>query len=84
VREKAISLSRRLGTLNLITGNTRRKALALAKRGLVVSLEQPVVITPKPEATRRDGRSHAISFYEIRRRSARLGGRSGFGFVASW
>jgi hypothetical protein len=28
-----------LGTLNLITENTRRKALALAKRGLVVSLK---------------------------------------------
>jgi Putative cyclase len=58
-----------LGTLNLITESIRRKALALAKRGLVVSLEQPVAITPKPEATRRDGRSHAISFYEIRFRT---------------
>ena len=28
-----------------------------------------MVITPKPEATRRDGRSHAISFYEIRFRT---------------
>jgi len=54
-----------LGTLNLITQQKRQQALALAKRGEVVSLEQRVVITPKPEATKRDGRPHAISFYEI-------------------
>jgi hypothetical protein len=54
-----------LGTLNLITQEKRQQALALAKRGVVVSLEQRVVITPKPEATKRDGRPHAISFYEI-------------------
>jgi putative cyclase len=54
-----------LGTLNLITQEKRQQALALAKRGIVVSLEQRVAITPKPEATKRDGRPHAISFYEI-------------------
>jgi hypothetical protein len=58
-----------LGTLNLITQEKRQQALALAKRGIVVSLEQRVVITPKPEATKRDGRPHAISFYEIRFRT---------------
>ena len=40
-----------LGTLNLITQEKRQPALALAKRGITVSLEQRVVITPKPEAT---------------------------------
>jgi hypothetical protein len=59
----------RLGTLNLITPRKRQQALALAKRGVVVSLEQPVALVPMPDATRRDGRSHAISFYEIRFRT---------------
>ena len=54
-----------LGTLNLITPEKRQQALALAKRGIVVSMEQRVVITPKPQATKRDGRPHAISYYEI-------------------
>ena len=58
-----------LGTLNLITLEKRQRALALARRGIVVSLEQRVVITPKPEVTKRDGRPHAISFYEIRFRT---------------
>ena len=58
-----------LGTLNLITPQKRQQALALAKRGVVVSLEQPVALVPMPEATKRDGRSHASSFYEIRFRT---------------
>ena len=55
-----------LGTLNLITTAKRRQAMALAKTGTVVSLERPVVLTPKPEETKRDGKPHGISFYEIR------------------
>ena len=43
-----------LGTLNLITPEKRQQAVALAKRGIVVSLERPVAITPMPEATKRD------------------------------
>jgi hypothetical protein len=58
-----------LGTLNLITAQKRQQALALARRGVVVSLERPVAIVAMPEATRRDGRSHASSFYEIRFRT---------------
>jgi hypothetical protein len=58
-----------LGTLNLITAQKRQQALALARRGVVVSLEQPVALVPMPEATKRDGRSHAMSFYEIRFRT---------------
>ena len=58
-----------LGTLNLITPQKRQQALALAKRGVVVSLEQPVALVAMPEATKRDGRSHASSFYEIRFRT---------------
>ena len=58
-----------LGTLNLITPEKRRQAQALARRGIVVSLEQPVAVVPMPEAAKRDGRSRAISFYEIRFRT---------------
>lgn len=58
-----------LGTLNLITAEKRRQAQALARRGIVVSLEQPVALVAMPEATKRDGRSHASSFYEIRFRT---------------
>jgi hypothetical protein len=58
-----------LGTLNLITAQKRQQALALARRGVVVSMEQPVALVPMPEATKRDGRSHASSFYEIRFRT---------------
>ena len=55
-----------LGALNLITTAKRQQAMALAKSGTVVSLERPVVLTPKPEETKRDGKPHGISFYEIR------------------
>lgn len=58
-----------LGTLNLITAQKRQQALALARRGVVVSMEQPVALVAMPESTRRDGRSHASSFYEIRFRT---------------
>src|SRR3982751_493807 len=43
-----------LGTLNLITPQKRQQALALAKRGVVISLEQPVALVAMPEATKRD------------------------------
>jgi hypothetical protein len=58
-----------LGTLNLITPQKRQQAQALARRGVVVSLEQRVSLVAMPEATKRDGRSHASSFYEIRFRT---------------
>jgi kynurenine formamidase len=55
-----------LGTLNLVTPAKRQQAMALAKTGTVVSLERRVVLTPKPEESKRDGKPHGISFYEIR------------------
>jgi hypothetical protein len=55
-----------LGALNLITQAKRQQAMALAKTGTVVSLERRVVLTPKPEETKRDGKPHGIAFYEIR------------------
>src|SRR4051794_17698775 len=55
-----------LGALNLVTPQKRQQAMTLAKTGTVVSLERPVVLSPKPEATKADGKPHGISFYEIR------------------
>ena len=55
-----------LGALNFITAAKRREAMALAKDGIVVSLEQPLKVVPKPEETKADGKPHGIAFYEIR------------------
>jgi len=55
-----------LGALNYITPAKRKEAMALARSGIVVSLEQPIKVVPKPEETRADGKPHGISFYEIR------------------
>jgi hypothetical protein len=55
-----------LGSLNLITQAKRQQAMALAKTGTVVSLERRVALVAKPEETKRDGKPHGISFYEIR------------------
>jgi hypothetical protein len=55
-----------LGALNLITPAKKREAMALAKEGIVVSLEQPLKVVPKPEETKADGKPHGIAFYEIR------------------
>ena len=55
-----------LGALNLITPQKRQQAMALAKTGTVVSLERPVVLSPKPEDSKADNKPHGVSFYEIR------------------
>jgi kynurenine formamidase len=55
-----------LGALNLVTDQKRRQALALAKTGTVVSLERPVMLSPKPDESKVDNKPHGISFYEIR------------------
>src|SRR5437899_1147252 len=55
-----------LGALNLITPAKKREGMALAKDGVVVSLEEPLKIVPKPAESKADGRPHGISFYEIR------------------
>ena len=55
-----------LGALNFITPDKKREAMALAKQGIVVSLEQPIKVVPKPDETKADGKPHGISFYEIR------------------
>ncbi len=55
-----------LGALNFITPAKKREAMALAKDGIVVSLEQPLKVVPKPEETKADGKPHGVAFYEIR------------------
>ena len=55
-----------LGALNYITPAKRRDAMALAKDGIVVSLELPIKVVPKPDETKADGKPHGVSFYEIR------------------
>ena len=55
-----------LGALNYITPAKRAEAMALAKSGIVISLEQPIKVVPKPDETKADGKPHGISFYEIR------------------
>ena len=55
-----------LGALNLITPAKKREAMALAKDGIVVSLEQPLKVVPKPDETKADGKPHGVAFYEIR------------------
>ena len=55
-----------LGALNYVTPAKKREAMALAKDGIVVSLEQPIKVVPKPDETKADGKPHGISFYEIR------------------
>lgn len=55
-----------LGTLNLITEEKRRDALALASRGVVVSLQLPIVLRDKDEEVQRGGRPSGVAFHEIR------------------
>jgi len=55
-----------LGALNLITPAKKREAMALAKNGVVVSLEQPLKVVPKPDESKADNKPHGIAFYEIR------------------
>lgn len=54
-----------LGTLNLITQAKREQAMALAKMGIVVSLEKPIVLGPEVPESKADGLPHGIYFYQI-------------------
>ena len=55
-----------LGALNLITPEKRRQAMALAKNGIVVSLERPIVPSKAPDETKADGKPHGVAFFDIR------------------
>jgi hypothetical protein len=54
-----------LGTLNLITVEKRKQALALAKTGTVVSLERPVLLIDRTAAIKADGKPDGNNFFEI-------------------
>src|SRR4051794_33102528 len=43
-----------LGALNLVTVEKRRQAMGLAKAGIVLSLERPIVPSKAPEETKAD------------------------------
>lgn len=61
--------SDRLGALNLVTAETRRGALALARTGTVVSLMRPVVLTDKSAAIAADALPDGTPYYEMRTRT---------------
>jgi len=70
-----------LGTLNLLTDATRARALALARRGVVVSLERPIDLRAKDDEVAVDGRPNGVAFHEIRFRTFPEGdprGNAGF------
>jgi Putative cyclase len=52
------------GTLNLITPEKRQQAMALARKGVVVSMEQKVVLIPPPPQ-QVDDTPLAITFYDV-------------------
>ena len=55
-----------LGSLNFINAAKRKEAMALAKEGIVISLEQPLKFIAKPAESKADNKPHGIAFYEIR------------------
>lgn len=58
-----------LGALNLITPAKQAQAMALAKKGIVVSMEFPIRIVPKMAAVAADGLPNGIAYYELRART---------------
>ena len=58
-----------LGSLNLITPEKRQHAMALATRGIVVSLQQKIVLGERPPEVEADGKPSAQGYYRIRFRT---------------
>ena len=58
-----------LGSLNFVTPEKRKQAMALARTGEVVSLERQVVLQQKDDEIRADGRPSGLSYYEMRFRT---------------
>jgi hypothetical protein len=54
-----------LGSLNYITPAKRQQAAALVRTGQVVSLERPVVLSPRHAEIARDGKPNGLPFYEM-------------------
>src|SRR5260221_3805455 len=58
-----------LGSLNLVTPEKKRAAMALAKTGTVVSLERPVTLSKKDDEIKADGKPSGLAYYEMRFRT---------------
>jgi len=58
-----------LGSLNLVTPEKKRQAMALAKTGTVVSLERPVTLSQKDAEIKADGKPSGLAYYEMRFRT---------------
>jgi len=58
-----------LGALNYITPAKRKQAMALAREGVVVSMQLPMVIQPKMAEVAADGKPNGVGYFEIRFRT---------------
>jgi putative cyclase len=58
-----------LGSLNLVTPEKKREAMALAKTGTVVSLERPITLSKKDDEIKADGKPSGLAYYEMRFRT---------------
>jgi len=54
-----------LGSLNYVTPAKRVEAAALVRTGVIVSLERPIVLSPRHAEIARDGRPNGLPFYEM-------------------
>lgn len=66
-----------LGSLNLVTQEKRRQAMALARTGTVVSLERRVTLQRKDDEIKADSRPSGVAYYETRFRTFPKGDKRG-------
>jgi hypothetical protein len=66
-----------LGSLNLVTPEKKRQAMALAKTGTVVSLERKVTLQEKDAEIKADGKPSGVAYYEMRFRTFPKGDKRG-------
>lgn len=66
-----------IGSLNLVTPEKKRQAMALAKSGTVVSLEQKVRLQEKDDEIKADGKPSGLAYYEMRFRTFPKGDKRG-------
>ncbi|MGB7220874.1 MAG: cyclase family protein [Vicinamibacterales bacterium] len=58
-----------IGSLNLVTPEKKRQAMALARTGTVVSLERRVTLSQKDDEIKADGKPSGLAYYEMRFRT---------------
>jgi len=66
-----------LGSLNLVTPEKKRQAMALARTGTVVSLERTVALQQKDAEIRADSKPSGVAYYEMRFRTFPKGDKRG-------